>query len=129
MTVIPEEYSSFDYGFSAVSEIPSSNSIVTTTQSIDENDITRVLLNALRPVEDKLDVLLTRKAADEGEDFTFALSQAEQDYKNKIQELEKIIMPLLVNLLKTADKDYIFWPDRAPIIQGAIDKVLKITRS
>jgi hypothetical protein len=37
-------------------------------------------------------------------------------------------MPLLVNLLKTADKEYIHWPNRATQVQSTIDKVLAITR-
>ena len=37
-------------------------------------------------------------------------------------------MPLLVNLLKTADKEYIHWPNRGPIIKAQIDKILELTR-
>jgi len=38
-------------------------------------------------------------------------------------------MPLLVNLLKNPEKDTIKWPNRAPIIQSQIDKIIAITRS
>ena len=37
-------------------------------------------------------------------------------------------MPLLVNLLKTADKEYIYWPDRKEQVEGQIDKLLGYTR-
>jgi len=37
-------------------------------------------------------------------------------------------MPLLVNLLKTSDKEYIYWPDRKAQVEGQIDKLLGMTR-
>jgi len=37
-------------------------------------------------------------------------------------------MPLLANLLKNPDKDYIKWPNRKPIIEAQIAKILEITR-
>jgi hypothetical protein len=128
MTIIPEEYTKIDYGFSGVDEIPTTTTTETLPSTIDENDITRVILNALNPLEDKLDLLLQRKVATDDDNFALAVAEAETIYKTKITELEKIIMPLLVNLLKTADKEYIYWPNRAPIIQEAVDKVLAITR-
>lgn len=53
----------------------------------------------------------------------------EKDTKEKLKTLESLIMPLLVNLMKNPDKDYIHWPNRTPLIQKQIDKVLAITRS
>mgnify|MGYP003385571897 FL=1 len=51
-----------------------------------------------------------------------------RDLSSDIRELEKIIVPLLSNLIKTADNDYIHWPNRATICQDYLDKVLAITR-
>jgi hypothetical protein len=34
----------------------------------------------------------------------------------------------LQNLLKNKDKEYIFWPNREPIIKAQMEKVLEITR-
>lgn len=56
-------------------------------------------------------------------------SSAEEQLKAKLLEVEKLIMPLLVNLMKNSEKDYIHWPNRAPLIQKQIDKILAITRS
>jgi hypothetical protein len=52
-----------------------------------------------------------------------------QTLKEDIQELERVIMPLLVNLLKTSDKEWIRWPDRKEQVEEHIEKVLSITRS
>jgi hypothetical protein len=37
-------------------------------------------------------------------------------------------MPLLENLLKNKEKEYIYWPNREPIIRGQMQKILEITR-
>lgn len=54
---------------------------------------------------------------------------AEEQLKLKLLEVEKLIMPLLVNLMKNPEKDYIHWPNRTPLIQKQIDRVLAVTRS
>ena len=131
MADIPAEYANADYGFSAIDEatyIAKQDSATETPPSIDENDLTRVVLNALSPLEDKLDSLLTRRNVEESDDVQLAIAQAQQEVKGKVEDLEKLIMPLLVNLLKTADKEYIHWPNREAQVKGTIDKVLAITR-
>tara|TARA_B100000424_G_scaffold211990_1_gene169443 strand:- start:1088 stop:1486 length:399 start_codon:yes stop_codon:yes gene_type:complete len=128
---IPAEYANADYGFSAIDEatyIAKQDTATETPPSIDENDLTRVVLNALSPLEDKLDSLLTRRNVEESDDVQLAIAQAQQEVKGKVEDLEKLIMPLLVNLLKTADKEYIHWPNREAQVKGTIDKVLAITR-
>lgn len=57
-----------------------------------------------------------------------AKQTSEQTYKEKLDELEKLVMPLYVNLLKTADKDTIYWPNRKEKIEAEIEKILAITR-
>jgi hypothetical protein len=77
----------------------------------------------------------------EGEDFGFsavdeveyetALAKKDEtvdEYKTKLQQVEKIIMPFLTNLLKTQDQPYIHWPNRGPIIEKQIQKILSLTR-
>tara|TARA_R110000868_G_scaffold128182_1_gene336144 strand:+ start:142 stop:543 length:402 start_codon:yes stop_codon:yes gene_type:complete len=131
MSNIPSEYANIDFGFSAVDEAEfksNQHDAETTPPSIDENDLNRIVLNSLAPLEDKIDRLLTRQQAEESDDIQFAIAQAEEEVKGKVTQLEKIIMPLLVNLMKTADKEYIHWPNREKQVQGTIDKVLALTR-
>jgi len=101
---IPEEYMSFDFGFTGVSEADYKNQITNVEQKA------------------KTEAEYTVKQIEAQKD------KVEADLKEKIQDLEQIIMPLLVNLLKTSDKEYIYWPKRKEIVQGQIDKVLTITR-
>ena len=51
-----------------------------------------------------------------------------EKYKHRLAEVEKLIMPFLTNLLKTADKPYINWPNRKPILEAQIQKILTLTR-
>ena len=51
-----------------------------------------------------------------------------EDYKERLQELEKIIIPFLTKLHSTGDKVYIYWPNRKNLIEKQIEKILKLTR-
>ena len=51
-----------------------------------------------------------------------------QEYKDRLKEVEKIIMPFLTNLYKTASQPYIHWPNRGPIIEKQMQKILTLTR-
>jgi hypothetical protein len=51
-----------------------------------------------------------------------------EEYKARLVQVEKIILPFLTNLLKTADKPYINWPNRKPILEAQIQKILTLTR-
>ena len=48
--------------------------------------------------------------------------------KNDIKQLEALIMPLLVNLMKNPEQPTIKWPNRKEIIEEQIAKILAITR-
>ena len=51
-----------------------------------------------------------------------------EEYKTRLAQVEKIIMPFLTNLLKSQAQPYIHWPNRGPIIEKQIQKILTITR-
>jgi len=132
MSNIPEEYlSSTDFGFSAVDEIPQS-SIQVDTGPIAE-DVEGINDNVLR-IEQKVDALvsamngLNTKLMNLDDEFDVVKNATSAEVKSQLTEVEKLVMPLLVNLLKTADKDYIHWPNRTATIQAQIDKLLAITR-
>lgn len=66
---------------------------------------------------------------DEDDDFGFSLISEEelnadkQDAADKLKGLRKMVMPLLKNLMKNPDKEYIYWPDRVKKIQDFIKKM------
>ena len=55
-------------------------------------------------------------------------TKKELDFKDRLIECEKLILPLLQNLMKNEDKEYIYWPNRKAIIQQQIDRLQKITQ-
>ena len=51
-----------------------------------------------------------------------------EEYKQRLQQVEKLIIPFLSKLLKTADQPIIKWPNRKPVIEAQIQKILNLTR-
>lgn len=54
--------------------------------------------------------------------------QVVETYEQKLAALYQLIMPLLVNLQKNPEKEYILWPNRAEKIKEFIAKVDKIVQ-
>jgi len=50
------------------------------------------------------------------------------DFRERLIEVEKIIIPFLSKLHSTGDKEYIYWPNRKPVIEAQIEKILKLTK-
>jgi hypothetical protein len=51
-----------------------------------------------------------------------------EEYKNRLQDLESLIIPFLKKLRDTGDKEYIFWPNRGPALDKQIERIQKLTR-
>lgn len=51
-----------------------------------------------------------------------------EEYKDRLKQVEKIIVPFLMNLLKTSDQAYIHWPNRKPVLEEQLQKILNLTR-
>lgn len=66
------------------------------------------------------------------DEYNEVINQSEQSveaYKTKLKEVEKLIIPFLMKLLSTSDKEYIYWPNRKPVIENQIQKIVRLTRS
>ena len=130
---IPQEYLAFrqqdDFGFSAIDESEVNRTVDPNT--LEETIIVRETITqsseSLQRVEDKLDQMLELyndgKLGLEADRATM-----EAEVKVNLKTLEQLIMPLLVNLMKNPEKEYIYWPNRTAKIQEQIDKVLTLTR-
>jgi hypothetical protein len=133
MTVkIPTEYNDlFDFGFTAVES----------EESIIEKPVvnTAPMIDGLSAVEDKVSIILNKidyleeiikAGAGVNNNFDIDAYKAlvEKDVNDKLKKVEALIMPLFANLLKNPDKDFIKWPNRKPIIEAQIAKLLAITR-
>ena len=88
----------------------------------------------IEELDSKIDMLskLVSKSLNELDDhkenLTSIDSKKELDFKDRLIECEKLILPLLQNLMKNEEKEYIYWPNSKAIIQQQIDRLQKITR-
>jgi hypothetical protein len=57
------------------------------------------------------------------EEQSKVVQQTTTEMQDKLHALRDMIMPLLNNLAKDPQKEYILWPDRATKIQAFIKKV------
>ena len=51
-----------------------------------------------------------------------------EEYKARLQQVEKLVLPFFTKLLKTSDKEYIYWPNRKDLVESQIQKILALTR-
>jgi hypothetical protein len=51
-----------------------------------------------------------------------------EEYKQRLNQVEKLILPFLTRLLQTANQPVIKWPNRGPVIEEQIQKILNLTR-
>lgn len=128
---IPQEYLDAveDFGFSAVDE--SEVKVVDQQNAELSSQVAEAIQGSTEGVgrlENKIDMLLDAIAG-QSREVEERKAIAEAEVREKLTQVEKLIMPLLVKLLKTADKEYIKWENRGPAIQSQIDKLLAITRA
>ena len=52
----------------------------------------------------------------------------EEKYVEDMGKVEELILPILYNLMKNPEKDYIYWPKRESIIMKQIEKIKDVTQ-
>ena len=114
----------YDFGFTF--EDPTETIIqptATTTQvTVDTGDLKDEIMAKLYDLESRLLGMDTQQQLDQFK------ALVEADVATKLKEVEDLILPLLYNLMKNPEKEYIHWPNRTPIIDAQIDKITAITR-
>ena len=117
----PEDYADFDFGFTAT-DADELESLLGT----DAEDITS---EQVAEMKEKLDLILQMNSTCDG------ANQVKEQYDEllaaKMHEIEQVMLPLLVNLKKNKNKDYLHWPgvQRETQCELQIQKLLTITRN
>jgi hypothetical protein len=65
------------------------------------------------------------------EEYNKVIAETEdtvQEYQARLEQVEKLVLPFFTKLLKTADKEYIYWPNRKALVESQIQKILTLTR-
>ena len=113
----------WDFGFTAVDDIPSTPSVPTQPVVAQVDDA------QLQSIMDKLERLEGLVITTNNDDMINEhRSLLQQDVAAKLKQVEDLILPLLYNLQKNPDKDYIHWPGRTAIIDKQIEKIKAVTR-
>lgn len=133
---IPNEYlnSSFDFGFSAVDEAQALAHAQPVVPQTPTEDVVAPIFDKLVVLERSLALAMEtldrlEQAGTPNLDTDEYKSLIERDVKGKLKTVEGMIMPLLVNLMKNPEKDYIKWPNRTAMIEKFINQLLAITRT
>lgn len=92
------------------------------SQTIDTGDLKDEIMAKLYDLESRL------LGMDTEQQVAQFKALVEADVAMKLKEVEDLILPLLYNLMKNPEKEYIHWPNRTPIIDNQIDKITAITR-
>lgn len=71
----------------------------------------------------------TAMDADELASVDTKIVEKTQTSREVISQMDDFIRPLLENLMKDSDKDYIYWPNRSEMIQKQIEKLNNIQKS
>lgn len=107
----------FDFGFTAVDE-PDNKEQAPVQSSVDQDAI----LDKLAQLEAKV------LNADNSGMINEHRSLVEADVASKLRDVEDLVLPLLYNLQKNPEKEYIHWPNRTAIIDKQIEKIKAVTR-
>lgn len=113
----------WDFGFTAVDDIPTQ--VSEPTQPV----VAQVDDEQLQSIMDKLERLEGLVRTTNNDDMINEHRVlVQQDVTAKLKQVEDLILPLLYNLQKNPDKDYIHWPGRTAIIDKQIEKIKAVTR-
>ena len=123
MSNIPEEYlnDDYDFGFTSVDEDELNEIMGVVKEQPPSNE-------EIQAIKDKLDLVLEMNSTCEG--TTAVKEQYDELLAVKMEEVERAVLPLLINLKKNKTKDYLYWPGAQRVTQCdlQIEKLLSATR-
>ena len=117
MAIIPDEYASFDFGFSAVDDEEYKAKTTEVEKKIVE---VQARSQDFANLEKKIDSAI--------KEIGYKKDYLEEKYIEDMGKVEQLILPLLYNLMRNPDKDYIYWPKREEIITKQIEKIKDVTQ-
>ena len=114
----------YDFGFTFEdpTEVIHQPTATTTQVTVDTGDLKDEIMAKLYDLEARL---LT---VDQSTLIAEQKRLVEMEVAEKLKQVEDMILPLLYNLMKNPEKEYIHWPNRTPIIDNQIEKITAITR-
>jgi hypothetical protein len=117
----------FDFGFTFTDDEFSTGQTSSTAQqqAIVNPEFKDELFLKIQKLEHQIEALTEGDTSELIEQHKVLLTK---EVRGKLQEVEQLILPLLYNLQKNPDKEYIHWPNRKEIIQKQIERILQVTQ-
>jgi len=115
-----------DFGFNIVdeAEVEEFETQVKSRVAVEGTTVdTSALENKIDTSIKLIDQLVEMRKGDETQ-----IDILKKEHKEDMLKVEKMIMPLLYNLMKNPQDIYIKWPNRKEIIQKQISKIVSVTR-
>ena len=104
--------------------------------AIDEDELNKILDKTagtapeeINDIKNKLDQIIELNSSCDG--AAAVKDQYDELMKAKMEEIESLVFPLLINLKKNETKDYLHWPgsQRKALCDLQVEKILRVTRS
>jgi hypothetical protein len=126
MSDIPDYMRGFDldqdFGFTPVNQKPVEEKVI-----VGENKETNIELSKVKSDVQTIKSMMNEIMQIVAEKDTITKEISNEETVKRFKDIEKVILPFLYNLAKS-EEDYIYWPNRGPIIKAQIEKILKLTR-
>jgi len=89
----------------------------------------KVTPEQISAIQEKLQLIVEMNSTCEGAGAVKA--QYDELLAAKMNEIEQLVLPLLINLKKNGDKDYLYWPggQRTAQVELQTERILSITQS
>ena len=111
------------FGFMAVNE----DELIDLIGGVTEEE--QVTPEQISAIQDKLQLIVEMNSTCEGAGAVKA--QYDELLAAKMNEIEQLVLPLLINLKKNGDKDYLYWPgaQRTAQVELQAERILQITQA
>lgn len=119
----------FDFGITSVSsdQVDQSKIQVEKLEQVSANS--EGVTQRLGGIEDTLEYMKSVLELKNQEELDLKKQELYNAYSDRMKQVEKLTIPLLLNLAKNSDTNpYIHWPNRKEIVEEQIQKILTVTR-
>lgn len=119
----------FDFGITSVSSDQVEQNKMQTEKLEQVSASSEGVTQRLGDIENTLEYMKSVLELKNQEEIDMKKQELYTAYAERMKQVEKLTIPLLLNLAKNSDTNpYIHWPNRKEIVEAQIQKILTVTR-
>jgi predicted transcriptional regulator len=119
----------FDFGITSVSSDQVEQNKMQTEKLEQVSASSEGVTQRLGEIENTLEYMKSVLETKNHEELEIKKQELYTAYAERMKQVEKLTIPLLLNLAKNSDTNpYIHWPNRKEIVEEQIQKILTVTR-